>query len=278
MAILVTGNTFVTGNQVTAATLNAAVNSSTFDTGAVDNSTTAVSGGAIIVKDGGVTMAKLASASNGQIPVGNGSGFTAATLTAGTNIGITNGAGSISVAFSGVLPVANGGTGGTLPVANGGTGSTTVAGARTAFGIETPARCTATLNRTDDTFTDVAGMSVTLTSGTTYTLEAIISFAQGSFCIPTFRLTGTATASSLDGVYSLNYTGGSLSSAAATGTSLPVDVAGASTGSVISGAMAFIAVTLVCSGSGTLKLQLKGEDATSDVTVKKGSYIKLFAY
>lgn len=61
MAILATGNTFVTGDQVTAATLNTAVNSATFASGAVDSSTTQLSSGAIIVKDGGITGAKLAS-------------------------------------------------------------------------------------------------------------------------------------------------------------------------------------------------------------------------
>jgi hypothetical protein len=59
MAILATGNTFATGDSVTATTLNNAVNNATFDTGAVDNSTTQLSGGAVIVKDGGITAAKL---------------------------------------------------------------------------------------------------------------------------------------------------------------------------------------------------------------------------
>jgi hypothetical protein len=39
-----------------------------------------------------------ATPTNGQIDIGNGSGFTRATLTAGTGISITNGAGSISIA------------------------------------------------------------------------------------------------------------------------------------------------------------------------------------
>jgi hypothetical protein len=39
--------------------LNNAVNNATFDTGAVDNATTQLSGGALIVKDGGITPAKL---------------------------------------------------------------------------------------------------------------------------------------------------------------------------------------------------------------------------
>ena len=59
MAILATGNTFATGDSPTATTLNNAVNNATFDTGAVDSSTTQLSGGAIIVKDGGITASKL---------------------------------------------------------------------------------------------------------------------------------------------------------------------------------------------------------------------------
>ena len=59
MAILATGNTFATGDNVTATMLNNAVNNSTFDTGAVDNATTQLSGGAVIVKDGGITPAKM---------------------------------------------------------------------------------------------------------------------------------------------------------------------------------------------------------------------------
>ena len=51
MAILATGNTFSTGDSPTATTLNNAVNNATFDTGAVDNATTQLSGGALIVKD-----------------------------------------------------------------------------------------------------------------------------------------------------------------------------------------------------------------------------------
>lgn len=40
---------------------------------------------------------------NGQIPIGNGTTYTAATLTAGTNISISNGAGSITINASGGL-------------------------------------------------------------------------------------------------------------------------------------------------------------------------------
>jgi hypothetical protein len=61
MAVLITGNSFTTADQVTAATLNAATNSATFASGAVDGSTTQLSSGAIIVKDAGVSSSKLAS-------------------------------------------------------------------------------------------------------------------------------------------------------------------------------------------------------------------------
>ena len=59
MAAISKGTTFATGDQVTASRLNNLVDNSTFASGAVDNTSTQLSGGAIIVKDGGVTTAKL---------------------------------------------------------------------------------------------------------------------------------------------------------------------------------------------------------------------------
>jgi len=97
MAVLITGNTFANGNQVTATTLNAAVNSATFASGAVDTISTSLSSGAIIVKDGGVTAAKLETATNGQLFIGNGTGFTKATLTAGAGVAITNASAAITI-------------------------------------------------------------------------------------------------------------------------------------------------------------------------------------
>lgn len=68
---------------------------------------------------------------NGQIPIGNGTNYTPATLTAGTGITITNGAGTITVAGAAASPIrqtvlsgpvdSNG-----LPNFGGATGSTTV--------------------------------------------------------------------------------------------------------------------------------------------------------
>ena len=62
MAILVTGNTYAANDQVTSTNLNAAVNSATFASGAVDDVSTqlgGVSGDSIIVKDGGISPQKL---------------------------------------------------------------------------------------------------------------------------------------------------------------------------------------------------------------------------
>lgn len=60
MAILNKGQTFSDGEQVTSAKLNTLVDGSTFASGAVDDVSTQLSGGAIIVKDGGVTTSKIA--------------------------------------------------------------------------------------------------------------------------------------------------------------------------------------------------------------------------
>lgn len=60
MGVLVKGVDFSNGDQVTATNLDNLVDAATFDSTAVDNSTTQLSGGAIIVKDEGIVAAKLA--------------------------------------------------------------------------------------------------------------------------------------------------------------------------------------------------------------------------
>lgn len=60
MAIISKGTTFATGDQVTAGKLNNLADAATFASGAVDSVSTQLSGGAIIVKDGGVSTAKIA--------------------------------------------------------------------------------------------------------------------------------------------------------------------------------------------------------------------------
>ena len=79
---------------------------------------------------------------NGEIDIGNGTGFTRTTLTASSGVSIANGAGSVTISNSGVLSLSGGTTGltpassttgavtlgGTLVVANGGSGAATLTG------------------------------------------------------------------------------------------------------------------------------------------------------
>jgi len=60
MAILITGKTWVDGDQASSANLNQAVNSATFDSDAVDGVTTELTGGSIGVRAGGVDSSQLA--------------------------------------------------------------------------------------------------------------------------------------------------------------------------------------------------------------------------
>jgi hypothetical protein len=116
-----------------------------------------ISTAAIPVTSGGTGI--VSTPSNGELLIGNGTGYTKSTLTAGANVTITNGVGGITIAaasggggsvtsinasggstglsFSGG-PVTSAGTltlAGTLAIANGGTGATSESAARTALGL-----------------------------------------------------------------------------------------------------------------------------------------------
>lgn len=65
-----------------------------------DASKKLVSTGTMPVNQGGTGL--TASPTNGQLLVGNGTGYTLATLTAGSGITVTNGAGTITVASAGL--------------------------------------------------------------------------------------------------------------------------------------------------------------------------------
>jgi hypothetical protein len=143
-------------------TTNAAnITSGTLPTGRISGSYTGITGvgtltagtwngTAIGTAYGGTGL--TATPSNGQLAIGNGSGYSLATLTAGTNVSISNTAGGITIsatpAAGGTVtsvsgsggttgltltggPITVSGTltlGGTLIVANGGTGATTLSG------------------------------------------------------------------------------------------------------------------------------------------------------
>ena len=134
-----------------------------------------------------------ATPTNGQLPIGNGTGYTLATLTAGTNVSISNTAGGItisatpaaggtvtSVAVSGGTtglttsggPITVSGTitlAGTLVPANGGTGATTLTGYVYGNGTSTMTASTTIPNTAITglgTMSTQAASSVAITGGT----------------------------------------------------------------------------------------------------------------
>lgn len=75
MGVLTTGNDWDDGDQVTEAGLDDMVNSAEFSSDAVDDSTTELASSAIVVKDGGITPAKLSTGkpswnSSGNVSIG----------------------------------------------------------------------------------------------------------------------------------------------------------------------------------------------------------------
>ena len=98
--------------------------------------------GTLPIANGGTAV--TSAPANGQLLIGNGTGYTLATLTAGTGVSITNGAGTITInapevgtvtAVTATAPLASSGGNtpdisltGTVGVANGGTGATTLTG------------------------------------------------------------------------------------------------------------------------------------------------------
>jgi hypothetical protein len=117
-----------------------------------DNAGTVGELASIPVANGGTGL--TATPTNGQILIGNGTGFALSTITAGTGITVTNSSGGITIASSGSSAITinstaitggttgrilydNAGTVGELaavPIANGGTGQTTASAALTALG------------------------------------------------------------------------------------------------------------------------------------------------
>ena len=121
----------------------------TFSGGPITTSGTLTLGGTLAVASGGTGQTGIPT--TGQLLIGNGTGFNLARLTAGSNVTITNGVGTITIAASaassGVSSITFAGTGltpstatggdvtvgGVLQIDNGGTGETTANGALNAF-------------------------------------------------------------------------------------------------------------------------------------------------
>jgi fibronectin-binding autotransporter adhesin len=178
--------------------------------------------GTLPIANGGTGL--TATPTNGQIDIGNGTGFTRATLTAGTGISITNGTGSISIAATNngtVTSVSGTGTvqgltlsgtvtssgsltlggslsavslssqvSGTLPIANGGTGQTTYTNGQLLIGNTTGG----TLVKA--TLTASTGISITNGAGSisiAATNNGTVTSVSGTGTINGVTLSGTVT-------------------------------------------------------------------------------------
>lgn len=122
----------------------------TFSGGPITNSGAITAGGVLSAANGGTSLSSTPA--SGQLLIGNGTNYTLNTLTAGSNITITNGPGTITIAATGgggggVTDISFGTTGltpntstsgsvtvaGTLNIANGGTGANNVVSALNAL-------------------------------------------------------------------------------------------------------------------------------------------------
>jgi hypothetical protein len=246
---------------------------------------TAITSGTVAVAYGGTGQTSY---TNGQLLIGNTTGNTLvkATLTAGTGIAITNGAGSITVAAinNGTVtsvdvsggttglttsggPITGSGTitlAGTLAVANGGTGATTNTNARTNLGATTlgsnlftitnPSAVTFPRFNADNTVSSLSASDFRTAIGAG-TGNGTVTSVGGTGTVNGITLTGTVTSSG-------NLTlGGTLSnvslSTQVTGT-LPVGNGG-------TGATTFTAGTYL-KGNGTSAIQAQSGIPAGDIT------------
>jgi len=119
------------------------------------NSTTALS-----VKSGGTGLSTTPT--NGQLLIGNAVGYTLNTLTPGAGIGVTNAAGAITVANTGVLSWAGGATG--LTPAGAATGAVNLAGVLNVASGGTNASTASIVS-----FNNITGYTASGATGTTST-------------------------------------------------------------------------------------------------------------
>lgn len=143
----------VLSNSPTLATPNLGTPSSAVLTNATGLPLTSGVTGTLPIANGGTGV--TGTPTNGQILIGNGTGYTLATITGSTNVTVTNSPGGITISATpgagGVSSFSAGTTGftpssattggitlaGTLNVANGGTGATSASGARANLGATT---------------------------------------------------------------------------------------------------------------------------------------------
>jgi hypothetical protein len=239
------------GGTVTSVAASGGTTGLTFSGSPITTSGTLTLGGTLAVANGGTGQTSY---TNGQLLIGNTTGNTLskATLTAGTNISITNGAGSITInaadAYTGTV------TSVSVVSANGFAG--TVANPTTTPAITISTTATGVLKGNG------TAISAAL-AGTDYVAPGAITGS--GLTMATARLLGRTTASSgaveeITVGTGLSLTGGTLSSTVS-GTVTSVDVSGGTTGLSFSGGPITTSGTITMSG--TLGVANGGTGATT---------------
>jgi hypothetical protein len=179
--------------------------------------------GTVAVANGGTGIATTPA--NGALLIGNGSGYTSATLTAGSNITITNTAGGITIASTGGGGMVYPGAG--IAVSTGSAWATSLSSTAPAF------------------TTSVTSPSIVITSNsTTTTLQGSASATATTYTLP-------ASAPGTNGYVLSSTTGGVLSwiSASGSGTVTSVNASGGTTGLTFSGGPVTTSGTLTLGGT-----------------------------
>ncbi len=185
------------GGTVTSVALSGGTTGLTVSGSPITASGTFTLAGTLAAANGGTGLSSTPT--NGQLLIGNGAGFSLATLTAGSNVTITNSAGAITIAAtggggggSGTVtsvsgsggstgmslsggPITTSGTltlGGTLGVGNGGTGATTASGARSALDVPSTAGSGAS-GTWGINISGTAATASSLNSGNSYTMAGL---------------------------------------------------------------------------------------------------------
>ena len=122
--------------------------------------------GTLAVANGGTGL--TATPTNGQLDIGNGTGFTRSTLTAGSGVTITNGAGSITISSA-----TSGGTVTSVDVSGGTTGLTTSGGPVTSSGTITLAGTLAVANGGTGITSTPANGAIPIGNGSTYSAATL---------------------------------------------------------------------------------------------------------
>jgi hypothetical protein len=196
--------------------------------------------GTVAVANGGTGIATTPA--NGALLIGNGSGYTSATLTAGSNIVITNTAGNITIASTGMV----------YPGAG--------------IAVSTGSAWATSLSSTAPTFTtSVSSPSHIITSNaTTTTLQGSASATATTYTLP-------ASAPGANGYVLSSTTAGVMSwiAISGSGTVTSVDASGGTTGLTLTGGPITTSGTLTLGG--TLAVANGGTGTTSLTGYVKGS-------